>query len=260
MRYLVGGVLLLALVSACSPAAVPTVPPPATPTLIPVTPRPTQTPVPPTPTVPPRVDPAAVGLADAPAVDVPVPAAAERAYMAARADLAAVLDVPTVTIELVDMRTATWFSADYGCGDRQTLSPDAGIAGYRFVFQVAGDDYAYHTGNGPTVRRCSSTEHVVGNTRVSLDFDPVAAEFVALARERVARETDVNADAVAVADVDPYLWTDTSLGCPLPGNDYPPAEANGYRIVLRAAGAQHIFHTSFTDVVRCAPGNEVLPD
>ena len=250
--------LLLLALSACRPA--PNAPPPPTLTLIPATLRPTPSNIPLTPTVPSRIDPldlnpTAQPIADAP----PLPEAVQASYALARADLADWLSVPLGQVVLTDLREGTWFSADLGCGDRESRPLNRAIEGYRLIFQVDGTDYAYHTDRRRTVRRCNQPDRVVGNTRISLEFNPVAAEFVALARARVARQTETASADVELVDIDPYLWPDTSLGCPLPGNDYPLAEANGYRIVLVADSAEYIFHTSFTDIIRCAPGNEVLP-
>lgn len=89
--------------------------------------------------------------------------------------------------------------------------------------------------------------------------DPVADELLLLATRRVMGAANVQADDVEVVSVEPYRWLDSSLGCPLPDNTYTPVEVDGYRIVLAADDNEYIFHTSFTEVVRCAPENEVLP-
>jgi hypothetical protein len=93
------------------------------------------------------------------------------------------------------------------------------------------------------------------------DLDPVAAELLLLARQRVMALADI-ADpfVIEVALIRAYRWPDGGLGCPLPELEYPPGEVEGYRIVLAVADETYIFHTSFTDLVRCDPANVTLPD
>ncbi len=92
------------------------------------------------------------------------------------------------------------------------------------------------------------------------DLDPVAAELLLLARQRVAVLAELDAtDAIEVETVEPYRWPDGGLGCPLPDLTYPDGEVDGYRIVLAVEDDVYIFHTSFTDLVRCDPENVALP-
>ncbi len=91
------------------------------------------------------------------------------------------------------------------------------------------------------------------------DTDPVAAEMIALAVRRVANEADVDASAVDVVNVEPVLWQDRGLGCPLPDTVYAPTLVAGYRIVLEADDTDYFVHTSFTELILCDPENVVLP-
>ncbi len=90
--------------------------------------------------------------------------------------------------------------------------------------------------------------------------DPVAAELAALAQRRVAQELNLPTRRVQIVEVVAYAWTDTSLGCPIPGENYSPGEVDGYRIVLSAGEQQYIFHTDFDRVIPCDSANEQLPE
>ncbi len=92
-----------------------------------------------------------------------------------------------------------------------------------------------------------------------LPLDPVAAELVLLAQRRLSDELDLPVGAMQVVEVEPYRWTDSSLGCPVPGQTYAPAEIDGYRIVLAADGREYLFHTDFDRAFPCDPVNERLP-
>jgi len=60
--------------------------------------------------------------------------------------------------------------------------------------------------------------------------------------------------------VEAYVWQDTSLGCPEPGQTYAPVAVDGYRIVLEVRDTQVIFHTDFDRAIPCDPDLEQLPE
>ena len=76
-------------------------------------------------------------------------------------------------------------------------------------------------------------------------------EAVDLARETVARELGVEADAFAVQKVEAVEWRDTSLGCPKKGMSYAPVIVPGYRVVLEHEGRAHDVHIGGGRAVRC---------
>jgi len=92
-----------------------------------------------------------------------------------------------------------------------------------------------------------------------VSVDPIAAELVALARSYVSQRDDLPLVRVRLVEITPYIWTDTSLGCPSPDVVYAPALVDGYRIVLTTGERYHLFHTDFDRIVPCSPENEVLP-
>ena len=65
----------------------------------------------------------------------------------------------------------------------------------------------------------------------------MAAKAELAARLYVA-ETDI-----VLVSVQEMEWTDSSLGCPQPGQLYLQVITPGYRLVLRAGGNEHIYHT-----------------
>lgn len=92
-----------------------------------------------------------------------------------------------------------------------------------------------------------------------VDIDPVAADLAALAQRLLAEQLDLPVRRVEIMDVQAVVWPDTSLGCPQPDQMYAQILVNGYRIVVRAAGEDVIFHTDFDRALRCPAGDEVLP-
>jgi hypothetical protein len=92
-----------------------------------------------------------------------------------------------------------------------------------------------------------------------IEIDPIAAELVSIAQRLVAQDLDLPTRRVRFIEAEPYAWTDSSLGCPVPGQTYTSVETNGYRIVVSAGDQEYIFHTDFDRVLPCDPENEQLP-
>ena len=106
----------------------------------------------------------------------------------------------------------------------------------------------------------SATPVLVEQTPEALiDIDPIAAELVAIAQRDVAEELDLPTRRVQLIDIEGFVWEDSSLGCPLPNQDYAPIESFGYRIVVSAGNEEYIYHTDFDRVLPCDPDNEQLP-
>ncbi len=90
--------------------------------------------------------------------------------------------------------------------------------------------------------------------------DQVAIELASLAQRRVAQEQDVPINQVEIVSIEAYVWQDTSLGCPSPGQTYAPVQVDGYRIMLEVRDEQVIFHTDFDRAIPCDPDLEQLPE
>lgn len=98
------------------------------------------------------------------------------------------------------------------------------------------------------------------NSQSSDVIDPVAADLVGLAQRRLAQDLNLPTRRIQVVEVTSHIWTDTSLGCPLPGENYAQVIVDGYRIVLSAGDQEYLFHTDFDRVVACDAKNEQLPE
>lgn len=95
---------------------------------------------------------------------------------------------------------------------------------------------------------------------VTPESDPVAAQLVALVRRRLADELDLPESRIRVVSVTPYTWTDSSLGCPNPDQQYVPVVIEGYRIEASAGERAYVFHTDSERLSPCEAGRERLPE
>jgi hypothetical protein len=239
--------------TACSAGGTPVVV--STQMLIPSTITDTPTAVPPTATPPALPAPQDI-VATAPVL---IPAIAQSLVSQVMDDLAESLSVDQNDIQLLVLETATWTSDDLGCGDGGQPRLDGAVDGFRLVLLVGNTTYEYHTDSQSNIRRCGLSGTNIGETDLLVQIDPVAAELAALAERRLADELDLTTRRISVVEVTRIIWTDSSLGCPLPGEDYTPIRIDGYRIVLSVDDDQYIFHADFDRLVPCDEQDEVLP-
>lgn len=254
LRVLGAASIVLFVLTACSPGALPTEAP--TLVLIPSTATPTATLIPPTPTVPDLPGPEDVFSTPQAAV-TPI---MDRALLdQAIADLVQTLSIAPEEVRVLRLDAAVWTNIDLGCGDGQLPPLELEIQGFRILLEAGDTVYEYHTDNRSKVRRCETRDQNAGTTVTLIETDPVAAELVALAQRRVAQMLDLPARRVRLVDLVPVTWEDNSLGCPLPGQSYVPVRVNGYRIVVAAGDETYIFHTDTESIAPCAAENERLP-
>lgn len=246
--------LLILFLSSCATDSVVRSPVPTL-TLIPATATPTATPILPTETLPPRISPNDLLTTATPVSVNAIQELVDRALD----DLVQDAGVPADSVTLVELYSATWTTPDYGCGEERLSGAALSVDGYRMVFDVEGEDVAYHTDSLTTIRRCAEANRVVGELAVYLEADPIGAELAALARQRVMRLEAIEADAVQLVKMRPYVWTDTAWGCPLPDTEYTPTVTNGYQLIFATATAEYIFHTGVEQVRLCDAENVRLP-
>lgn len=180
----------------------------------------------------------------------------------ALADLAEKRGLTSDSIQLVRLESAVWTTIDLGCGEQtQPIAGSLAIEGFRIVLAAEGEVYEYHTDNRSSIRLCEETGAVFGSTQnLLLETDPVALGLVSLAQRRLSAELDLPPRRIQVVDIRAYEWTDSSLGCPLPRQNYTPVSINGYRIVMSTGDVEYIFHTDSDQLIVCDPENESLPE
>ena len=73
---------------------------------------------------------------------------------------------------------------------------------------------------------------------------PAAAEPAVMAAKRdLASRASVKIEDVEVTSFEAVEWSDSSLGCPQPGQMYAQVITPGYRVILKAAGQTYEYHT-----------------
>lgn len=252
--------LLLGLATACSGSSPPAtdlptqvlIPPTITPTPVPLTATPTP------PDLPSPADLLATTSAPQPLTPLIGPDAAPPELVAAVIDnLAVYLGLDPQLILPGIAEDAVWTPYEMSC--RQTMRSyfEWPIPGYRLVLLVGSVTYEYRADTAGSFWRCRRPARLEGELLVAAD--PVAAEMLALAQQRVAQELDLPQRRVQLVEIFPVIWPDTGLGCPLPGRSYTALLIDGYRIVVTAGETEYAFHTDSVSLIFCAAGSERLP-
>jgi hypothetical protein len=248
---------VLVFLAACSTSAAPTNAPtqvliPAPPTLTPTSSIPTETP-------PPGIAPSDVIVGSQVTA---VPDELQSLIPQIVDDLASDLDVEADLIQVVRIEAAFWMTNQLGCDSVSTEASERG-AGYQVILLVNNNFYEYHTDSGTHFLLCSEVNATAAATLavgMLLELDPVAAELVGIAQQRVAEQLNLPIRRIRVLDIRAVRWTDSSLGCPQPDQTYTPIEIDGYRIAVTAGEQVFIFHSDFDHLLACDATDEQLPD
>ena len=77
-----------------------------------------------------------------------------------------------------------------------------------------------------------------------------------MARNDLAIELGVDADAIELVEVESVEWSNSSLGCPQEGMMYLQVLTPGYRLTLEVDGQRYVYHTDDRQhVVHCKAKN-----
>jgi len=260
--------MMVGALAACSNIATPV--PAPTFTLIPATSTATATPLTPTATPPDLIDPndlvtTATPTPLTPLLEVeltPDHALTQRIFQHLATELAIAVD----HIQLVTIEEGIWYGNDLSCETNANLDliqaieryrTAEPIAGLRYLLLVGDTIYHYHTAGNDRFLRCSNAEAL--SDELLITVDSVAAEMFQLVQRRLSQELDLPNRRIQLVEMRPFVWPDTSLGCPRPEQQYTEGEIAGYRIVVAAGTNEYIFHTDSVTVLPCEAEFEALP-
>ena len=73
----------------------------------------------------------------------------------------------------------------------------------------------------------------------AMQNNPVVKQAI----EDLAQRESITPDKIEVVSVEEMVWPDTSMGCPHPDMQYMQVLQDGMRIILRANGHEHAYHS-----------------
>lgn len=163
--------------------------------------------------------------------------------------LAGELRLPADEVEVLQVEPKEWPNAGLGCQEPGKAYLEAITPGYSILLGARGKQYEYHSDRMKMVVRCD-----VPRSTATVGATPMTGQpdVVRLAIADLSRSLGLRPEEIAVRQVEPVDWPDSSLGCPQPGRAYLQVITPGYRIVLAAGGRQYTYHGNLKDtVIRC---------
>ena len=197
----------------------------------------------------------------------------------ARRQLAQHLGVGEKTLTLHDASAQEWPNSALGCPSAGEAYSEIISPGFLLNFADDGHSYPVHTDQQGTrlvlcenkqptdISSDASSDDQAATTPISGDGatsvpeqaptlapDAASVPIVVLARQQLATDLGISADAVTVVGVEAVEWSDSSLGCPKPDMNYLQVITPGYKITFEAQGTSYEYHTDQrATVVRCKP-------
>jgi hypothetical protein len=186
---------------------------------------------------------------------------------AAQDRLAKRLGMPADSLMLQSANSKQWPNPGLGCPKQDTVYPEVITDGFLLIFSDRSQSQTYevHTGatadqmvwcekNQPTdlsggAGGSSSAPTAIGDT---MQPDAASQPLVDSARQALAKDLGVQDSGIRLIGLEAVEWSDSSLGCPKPGENYLQVITPGYRVTLEAQGQSYEYHTDRTTrVVRC---------
>jgi hypothetical protein len=88
---------------------------------------------------------------------------------------------------------------------------------------------------------------------------PDLQAIVDAARADAASRRGIAGSSVVVIVAEPVVWSDGSLGCPVPGAAYTMALVPGFRVLVRAGETMLDYHAGGRGMILCPPALAVDP-
>lgn len=163
--------------------------------------------------------------------------------------LAAHLNIPMDSIRVDTVRAVEWPDSSLGCPQPGEAYLQVITPGHRITLRVDGNLHFVHEANGRAFV-CVRRKAVGGVTpQLELEWAQMAIE----ARRDLARRLGVDEDRVMIAAGEATTFSDASLGCAEPGEEYAAGDRDGYVLRLRHGSRTYTYHTDLDRVIPCPP-------
>ena len=161
-----------------------------------------------------------------------------------RIQVAAKLDVPLESLDVVSVEAMTWSDASLGCPKPGEMYAQVVIEGWRAVYRDAD-------GNRIDVHAAQDLKQFVicedgGEEPAKRPAPSEDGPAVEAAETFLARQLDVSADEITVESVEAVEWNDSCLGCGRANESCLMVITPGFRIILSHNGAFYEMHTDAT--------------
>ncbi|MDJ0907258.1 MAG: hypothetical protein QNJ00_06220 [Woeseiaceae bacterium] len=167
--------------------------------------------------------------------------------------LAEHLNVPQATITVDTVRAVDWPDSSIGCPQPDQAYLQVITPGHKITLRVDGRFHTVHESGGKAFV-CKRQKATVGATTPELEV--VWARQAGVARRELARQLGIEESLIIIAGASGRTWSDTSLGCAQPGQEYDERRIDGYVIRLRHGSRNYTYHTDLDRVIACPAFSE----
>ncbi len=169
-------------------------------------------------------------------------------------ELEAATGIPAESIQVVDVIAVQWPDSSMGCPQPGQAIVDTPVTGYLVTALLDALEYRVHVSDAGNALVCFSGENAIGASEI---YDPIVTEFIRQVRFDLAQAEEVALEDIELITSEPAEWSDSRLGCEdADDGEVINTPTSGYRIVLRYAGEEVEYHTSYDHFLRCVTSFE----
>jgi hypothetical protein len=166
------------------------------------------------------------------------------------ATLASDLGVPEERVLVDTVRAVDWPDSSLGCPQPgqaylQVLTP-----GHKITLRVDGQFHFVHEARGKAFV-CRRAKAAVGGVTPKLELG--WGEQAIWARQDLARRLGVPVEDIRLVSAESRSWEDSSLGCPVEGEESVAGRVKGYVLTLSHRGKSFTYHTDLSRTIPCPP-------
>jgi hypothetical protein len=145
------------------------------------------------------------------------------------------------------------------CGDSTESLPPVSVPPVSAPPSVTADGEPPAAEPAAPTTTITSTDDTLEPTMSTTAPTPPSRSPTDIASADLATRLDISIDEIEIVSVEEVTWPDGALGCPEPDRMYTQALVNGSRILLRAAGIVHEYHSGRGDDPFYCPPARVQP-
>lgn len=143
------------------------------------------------------------------------------------------------SIQNLKIRSVDWSDGSLGCPQPGQEYTQQIVPGFFVSFSVEGEIKTVHVGNGRAVE-CDRFGEIMDERRKR---SQAYLQVYQSARIDLARRLYVDPEQVEIVSMKAETWTDSSLGCPVDGEDYEHGAYEGLRIEMKCRDHRYEYRT-----------------
>jgi len=153
------------------------------------------------------------------------------------------------SISNLRIRVIQWPDSSLGCAEPGVEYLQRVVPGYFVSFSTDDKIYSVHIGDGSAVVCDQINDYLVDRRKRGMS---IISTYQA-ARIDLAKKLKVEPKQITVIKIQPETWKDSSLGCPVSGQQYQPGPIKGLRINMTCRDREYEYRTTLDggDFVSC---------